>query len=241
MRSNLEVTFPNMANDEKKDFMVSIVLIGKFQPGMFHPFWFWKNDVIAEDECKRITNDSEHPFVISNSFSNFQTDKYIFRISQERFEMTLNTKPYELIVDGFKKIFDSLSTIPITAYGINYIFRIEYDAKMMQKIGKKLAPRKYWGSFFDDEIEPMQDGLTQISMKRVEDFGAINLILQPSRNSNESGIIFNFNFHHEKVNQGEAFDVAYIESVIENQYSRYLPRVNKLTDEIIEKVTSYED
>ena len=131
-----------MTNNEKKDYMSSIVLIGKFQPGMFHPFWFWKNDVITEDECKKITNDSEHPFVISNNISNFQTDKYNFRIMQDRFEIILNTKPYELIIDTFKKIFGSLSTIPITAYGLNFTFRLEYDANTMQRIGKKLAPRK---------------------------------------------------------------------------------------------------
>lgn len=229
-----------MANNEKKDFMSSIVLIGKFQPGMFHPFWFWKNDVISEEECRKVTNDIEHPFVISNSISNFQTDKYNFRITQDRFEMILNTKPYELIIDGFKKIFDSLSTIPITAYGLNFTFRLEYDAKTMQRIGKKLAPRKYWGTFFDNELYPMQDGLTHISMKRAEDFGSLNLSLQPSKNSNEPGIIFDFNFHHER-DKKDAFDVAYIESVIGDQYDRYLPRVNKLTDEIIERVTSYED
>lgn len=229
-----------MMNNEKKDFMVSIVLVGKFQPGMFHPFWFWKNDVLTEEECKKVTDSTEQPFVISNNLSAFQTDKYTFRITQDRFVIILNTKPYELIIDAFNKIFDSLSTIPVVAYGLNFTFRIEYDAKTMQRIGKKLAPRKYWGSFFDDEIEPMQDGLTHISMKRVEKFGAVNISLQPSRNADEPGVIFEFNFHHEKKDK-EDFDVAYIESVIASQYEEYYPIAMRLTDEIVERVTSYED
>lgn len=229
-----------MANNEKKDFMVSVVLIGKFQPGMFHPFWFWKNDVITEEECKKITGDPKNQFIISNNLSAFQTEKYNFRITQDRFEMILNSHPYELIVDAFKKIFDSLSTIPVKAYGLNFSFRIEYDGKMMQEIGKKLAPRKYWGSFFENEKEPMQDGLTHISMKRVEDFGAINISLQPSRNINAPGIIFDFNFHHENDKDKDSFDIAYIESMLDMQYEKYLPIANRLTDEIVERVTSYD-
>lgn len=228
-----------MNSRDKKYYQMSIVLLGDFQPAMFQPYWFKDNGIINESEFEAITSNSAGQMLLSNIITQFETGTTAFRIEQKRFQIIGKTEPFEKTIDSFRKIFESLSSITVTAYGINYYFHLKADSKKeLEEIGKRLAPRSYWGSLFDDSVDSAnsKSGLVSITMRKIESFGYLNLTIETSNRIDTGGIFMNFNFHHVK-EDSNSFIVAEVMDEIENQDMQYKDVVSKLTEEIVNEVT----
>ena len=220
---------------DKKNFSMSIVLLGDFQPGMFQPLWFLDNGVITKAEYEAIIKNTGKTFVVNNAITSFETDIISFSVGQKRFQFLGKKEPFEKVIDSFKKVFDSLSTIPINAYGINFFFHLAVDNyKEMKTIGTLLAPRKYWESLYDTETQ--EDGLISMTMRKTTEYGCLNISIESS-NAIKPGIFLNFNFHHSK--KESSFVVGEIEEKLENQYKEYNSQVTKISDNIFEKINEY--
>ena len=223
-----------MNTQERKYNSMSIVLLGDFQPAMFHPSWFLKNEVITKAEYDSIINSESNQLIASNAITQFETSMTSFSIEQKRLQLIGKKEPFEKCIDSFKKMFDSLTAIPIQAYGLNYFFHLKATKEEMDIIGKNLAPRKYWTSVFDEsENNDPRNGLVSMTMRVVKDFGLLNVRIESSNRI--QGIYFDYNFHNVQSNS-ESFSVSDIIDTIDNQYNAFSSIVNDTTRSIIGKV-----
>lgn len=150
---------------EKKE--CSIVLVGKFNPGMFHPSWFVKNDIMKpEDEVFSEEQSENYPLMVSNQLTMFRTNSLSIKIDINRFQVLSNKEDYIDVIDFVCKTLDVLSAYSITAYGFN--FSAHYDLQnqdSFKKFGDLLAPKVYWSEFMGESKNPEKlNGLQSMRM-----------------------------------------------------------------------------
>lgn len=226
-----------MKTQEKKYYSMSIVLLGDFQPAMFHPRWFFDNEIITEAEYNHIINNDSNQMISSNAITQFETDDLSFSVEQKRLQIIGKKEPFEKCIDAFKRMFDSLTAIPIQAYGMNYFFHLKASKEEMEFFGKRLAPRQFWSSVFDENGDDPKNGLVSMTMRAVKTFGLLNVKVESSNRI--AGVYFDYNFHNVQENN-EPFSVSDIIDGIDDQEELFSNLVNDMTNSIVEKVLSDE-
>lgn len=226
-----------MNTSDKKYYQIVLVLVGDFQPAMFQPLWMKKIGVISDKEYESIISNQKRQLIVNTSLTEYETDLLSFHIDQKRFQIMGKKEPFEVIIDAFKKIFDSLSSIPLIAYGLNYNFHIEADDKReLQRFGKRLAPWNYWDSLLDEDDN--ESGLISMTMRKMVDYGQINVTVESS--TMVKGVYFGLNFHHSKVTGLDSFSVGDIEKEIEKQFKDHESRTSLIVDDLVNKVVRYD-
>mgnify|MGYP004485983465 FL=1 len=169
---------------ERKQY--SIVLIGDFNPAMFHPEWFTKNDIISQEECDFAKSQTQSvPLIVTSQLTMFKTSQLNVKIETKRFQVVCEKEPFVTLKDFITKTFENLGGYIITAYGINYSAHYNVNSlDLYQTIGDNLAPKKYWEYLLEDEISGSErkSGLTSIQMQKMkaDNSGFLSIVLQPS-------------------------------------------------------------
>lgn len=168
---------------------VSIVIVGAFNPLMFHPEWFLKNNVVAPGEIEAImaksTANNEDPFVVTPNFTIFSTSQLLFNIFPDKFSITAIKEPFSIAQDAVKKTFENLGSMPMKAMGINSSAHFKMlSLSKYQEFGDRLTPKNYWEYLLKDEVkgDDRKSGLAQLTMKkeRKDPKGAIVVSVGPS-------------------------------------------------------------
>lgn len=172
-----------MYTPEKKQ--CSVVLIGDFNPLMFQPEWFKRNEIISPEEVDIAETNKTAPMVISNQITVFKTSQLEIRIEQKRFQVVAEKEPFIVLKDFVTKTFEKLGGLIITAIGFNYSAHYDIgDKSKFQLIGDRLAPKKYWQVLLEEEVtgDDRKSGLTSITMQKNfdDEKGHISMTLQPS-------------------------------------------------------------
>jgi len=168
----------------------SIVLVGNFNPSIFHPQWFAAHDVISQSEA-----DDESDFKIAtpqvSSFSltwgNIQvtTDQFVIRCKNPTF--------FTMLQDFVLKTFGILGHTPVSAMGINLEQKwLSTSEAEHRRFGDKIAPKDKW-SFMS------KPGLRDIVMEeqqRPDEYsGYIQARIQSLREKQNS-ILISINDHY---------------------------------------------
>ncbi|MBQ8321432.1 MAG: hypothetical protein IJX92_03610 [Clostridia bacterium] len=177
----------------------SIVLIGDFNPLMFQPEWFKRNEIISPEEVNIAENNKTSPMVVSNQITMFKTSQLDIRIEQKRFQVIAEKEPFVVLKDFVIKTFEKFSGLIISAMGLNYSAHYNVgDKSKYQLVGDRLAPKKYWKSLLEDEVsgDDRKSGLISITMQKNSDSDTehIAMTLQPSAII-KPGIFINCNSH----------------------------------------------
>jgi len=121
----------------------SVVIIGNFNPAIFHPEWFDRNQVLPPQEVRDIAQakpikidalkNSKVKFIGSNVFvSAFETrlslPSYNILINPERFEAsTSNGEKRTELCKFVASTFKVLEHIPVTSIGINFLSSLRFS------------------------------------------------------------------------------------------------------------------
>lgn len=121
---------------------MSIVLVGSFNPKIFHPAWFAAQKLIREKEAEEANIE-----LITPAVAKFNLDWIRLQVIQEQFVVETAQEPYyEILRDLVIGTFSFLNHTPITMLGINVQkhFRMHSDEEW-HALGHELAPKeKYW-------------------------------------------------------------------------------------------------
>ena len=209
----------NAYNPERKQY--SIVLIGEFNPGMFHPEWFCRNDILSrEDVAFACADTNKYPLINTQQITMFKTTQLTVKIETNRFQVVAEKEPLVSLKDFVVKCFDKLGSYVIKAYGFNYSahYKIDSESKY-QEIGDKLAPKEYWADLLGNDIsgDDRKGGLCEIQMseQKADEKGSISMLLQPSAQV-KPGVFISCNDHNEV-----ADDDNFAEVVIEKINDRF--------------------
>lgn len=145
---------------------VGIVLLGKFNALLFHPFWFQKQNVFGAEEVDDVLRRKDE-MICAPGLASFHTSHILVKAEDYRFEITALKEPFEAVLDACKKVFAGLETLSVTAMGINTAahFRMP-DISTYHKFGDILAPKDRWMAFLGSNAtgDSRCGGLASLSM-----------------------------------------------------------------------------
>ncbi len=179
----------------------SIVLVGQFNPAIFHPAWLQGKDI--EPETSEVNGD----LLSHRDLTRFTIDTRSYFIRTDRFQLETLTAPWICICDITAKIFgEYLHHTPITGLGINRIVHFKLpSAASRVKLGRTIAPIEPWGDF-GQEMEAGDNrsfgGLKSLTMQLSAIqfdgyFSETNVVLEPSSQITEdTGVYLHVNAHH---------------------------------------------
>ncbi|MEM6738058.1 MAG: hypothetical protein AAF620_18515 [Bacteroidota bacterium] len=152
-------------NPEKIELeRLSIVLIGSFNPKIFHPAWLSANGLIRSSEAE-----TAEKMFIHNNVSVFELDWMSINVTPDRFTInTLQPAYYEIVRDLVSGMFEILEHTPMTAMGVN--FESHYGMskpERLRSVSNEIIDIKKWESIFD---KPELNSLS-VKTSKPEDLG----------------------------------------------------------------------
>jgi hypothetical protein len=173
---------------------LEVVVVGSFNPGIFHPEWFLHQKLIDEEEANSADTKVN---VVGREIA----DVHLFGIKilcmNDRLSLTTTNISQEArIQDLAIHIFTTLSHVPVTACGINpYAYYSLNSRSYWHKIGHTLVPK---GLIWDDLVKAPGMQTLIIKASRDGDFpGEIYLTVEPSMDLKfDPGLFVRCNYHH---------------------------------------------
>jgi|SRR5690606_18821411 len=155
--------------------LLSIVIVGDFNPVIIQPFWLASKKLIKEEEA---TNAKVE--LIHNELVKFQIGDWLhIQVTRERLEAKTAQEPYfDALRDLLISIFTYLRETPLRAFGINHSRHYSVEEKQYYDLGDRIAPLSNWNDLFKKpevlSVEILQKGETN------RPGGEIRLKIQPS-------------------------------------------------------------
>ena len=117
----------------------SIVLLGNFNPAIFHPVWFSKQGLIRDEEATRASIGLIHKDV-----ADFSSEWFRLLVTSDRFQLsTLQGGHDEELRDLAIGTFEVLAHSPIHAIGINGTVHFAVETvEEWHRIGHNLVPKE---------------------------------------------------------------------------------------------------
>jgi hypothetical protein len=215
----------------------SIVLLGQFNPSIFHPAW-----LLAHGVEQDVPDDNVKTEIVHQDISRFSFDSRAYTVDQNRFQIQTAVAPWVKLLDITAMVFGELLIhTPIRAFGVNRDahFNVQ-DQATRTKIGRTLAPIAPWGKF-GEQMEPSEThevgGLQSLTMRRLnshEDYvRQTNARIEPSAHlKSPSGIYMQINSHFsiQGLDDGHGSEKA-----IENLAAQFQSCVNE-SEEIMSSI-----
>jgi hypothetical protein len=176
--------------------VLSLILVGDFNPAIFQPSWFSSEELMTEEEAKNASIQIVHPDVTS-----FSLPWLSLTVERERFQLVCAAQPYfERVVGLACQVFDLLRHTPIRTMGINNEAHFRASSTdTWHEIGHKLAPKEFWKEFFP---APGMQSLTIRQVPRTDhEKGHVQVTVEPSARVTP-GVYVRLNDHFEAAGEG---------------------------------------
>lgn len=210
---------------------IAIVIVGSFNPAIFHPSWLIANGVEDAQPEDAIKVD-----VVHREISRFSVGNTSYFIDGERLQIQTESAPWVQVLDKANMIVgELLPHTPVRAFGINrdIHFRLQSPEARM-RLGRKLAPVEPWGRFgkeMDNQPSTEPAGLLSITLRSHEKFRKFsitkNVKLEPSALiQHTDGVYIQANFHYKKDDGDDGKTIA-TELVCQMLQEQFQIRVNE--------------
>lgn len=134
-----------MIHTTKVSEFYSIVLIGGFNPLIFHPFWMLQKGLISEKDV------TEKEILVHDQLTRFKIGEWLeFNVNKNRCEFKIASSEFiPIMMDLIKGTLNALPEVPITAIGINRGCVLKLDNENdYYNVGATLAPLDLWTDSF---------------------------------------------------------------------------------------------
>jgi hypothetical protein len=173
---------------------VSIVILGKFNPAIFHPQWFARFNLLGPDETSDPKIEITH-----RDISIFTAGWARVQVTQDQaiLETSDPTKKNE-IRDLARGTFHILEHTPLRAFGINTIRHYKTDSeRTWHAVGDFFAPKAPWNALFDaDNSRPGLNAMSISGQRNGCNATRIQIQIGPSERV-KSGVCIKINQHYE--------------------------------------------
>lgn len=170
---------------------VAIVLVGSFNPAIFHPAWFAREKLIQQDEADRADLK-----IVSPEVSVFSIGWLALEVTLNRFAArTSQIQHIEPLRDLVRGTFGLLRHTPVKQMGINRLAEYRNASEdEWNELGYRLAPKEPWAGLLERPgMRRVQiEGLRPDSYK-----GRVTVMVEPSLKLKPFGTSFEVNDHYE--------------------------------------------
>lgn len=125
----------------------AIVILGSFNPAIFHPFWFNAKGLIKSEEAEACKIEVTHPTITI-----FSMEWCKVQVELNRFVIQA-TSPlhFDQIQDLMLGTFSLLESTPVNALGINRMMHFKLESReTIDAFGDMIAPKQVWKDFMHD-------------------------------------------------------------------------------------------
>ena len=215
---------------------ISAVLIGSFNPGIFHPEWFRRQEILlpqeADEENAKVKVVS--PEVTQILFLDMKLDVFPDRFILE----TRDASRAEKLQDIVLHVLTKLPHTPVTACGLNNSLHFDLnDEAYWHKVGHALAPKEL---VWDEVLE--KPGMDTLVVKGVRggDFpGEVNVTVAPSKPPSKfkHGLFVSSNYHYPVPRHGSGTPRSeLVVPFIENEWKSALEQARRVAYRIFDKI-----
>jgi hypothetical protein len=168
----------------------NVVLLGPFNPAIFHPSWLASYNLIRRQEAEAAEIQIIHPNVAA-----FTVEWLQIKVTEDQFQASTTLEAYyETLRDLVIGILEVLSRPPIAHMGINREFHyLSPSVDVWHSIGYRLAPKQDWEGVLE---QPKMRSLTMQGVRPDPFKGYIQTKVEPSPRV-EPGIFVQINDHYE--------------------------------------------
>ena len=154
-----------------------IVLVGSFNPAIFHPEWFIKNEIIAKWEY---TND-DLIIIPETTQVSLPSEQYLKVLLNQFSIKALMPSDFLRLRDIVISTFTLLKETPVSQMGLNYTSVFKLSEEDWKSFGKKLAPIDAWTN--------SADYFSELGDKEKDQAGLIQLVMNLPRPDELNGFI----------------------------------------------------
>lgn len=167
---------------------LTIVLLGAFNPDIFHPSWFAAENLVRKGEADKATVTFVHPEIAIIEIGSFK-----LQIEKSRFlASTVDSISFDPLRDLVLGTFAILHHTPLRALGINFDSHFKMSSEISrQELGHRLAPKQHWDSLLQ---EPLLQKLVMKGNRPDDHDGYIQVSVEPSTKL-PSGVYVHVNDH----------------------------------------------
>ena len=125
----------------------NIIVLGHFNPAIFHPMWFAKHDLLPPSEAEAAKLEITHP-----ELAQFQAGWLTVSVQPGRFLAQTEDPSMEMpLRDLVLGTFSVLEHTPLTSMGINRLTWAQIDDEARwHELGHVLAPKSPWADLMAD-------------------------------------------------------------------------------------------
>ncbi len=188
-----------MSDLEFVDQEASIVLVGSFNPKIFHPQWFGRNGIVPEVDLEGADLEIIHPEIAKFTFPWVSIE-----VLQNRFiARAKDPAHFSSLRDLVISTFSLLDHSPITQLGMNSTFNYRAaDEEIWHKIGDVLAPKAIWEKSLPERVGLMS---IRVQSTRTDDLpGKITVVVESRP---EYGVNINMNSHVDIAEEDSLSDI----------------------------------
>jgi hypothetical protein len=158
----------------------SLVVVGNFNPKIFHPEWYIRKKILPEWDYSAGESNS---FFCQADFSQFEFDGCKLQVFLNQFVLrTTESKNREAIQDFAIRTFEILGETPVSQVGMNSTFIFKLDSKETYfSFGEGLAPSQLWAE--------AAGYVKDVAEERKKDLGVYDLTMQLPRPDDLSGYV----------------------------------------------------
>lgn len=210
---------------------LQIVLLGRFNPAIFHPIWFEKQQLLnaAEVEAAQVE-------VIHRDVSVLRFEWFQLQVFEDRCEFScIRESHFQLTKDLAQLVFQLLEFTPVSAMGINVNqhFRVTSEDGW-HRIGHRLAPKEVQDPVWNGLLE--KPGLRVLRMEGARPDGLAGYVwvtVEPSRRFHP-GVYVSVNDHYDLDSGPKKGTGADVPAMLEARWEESIRRAQKIADSIIE-------
>ena len=212
---------------------ISVVLIGSFNPGIFHPEWFRRQEILVPQEA-----DEAKPRVVSPEVTEVLFLDMKLNVFPDRFILeTHDASRAEKLQDVVINVLTCLPHTPVTACGLNNALHFDLkDEAYWHKIGHTLAPKEpVWNHVLE---RPGMEMLVIKGEREGQFPGHINVTVAPSKNPKmPRGIYIHSNFHFPVPrNESGMPDSDLVVPYIETEWKNALEQARRVAYRILSEI-----
>lgn len=177
-----------MAARDPEIYSRSAVLVGSFNPTIFHPQWLARTGLLPQAEADEATVEFIAPQV-----TKFSTSWFECQVTLDNFQVsTLQAEMEEPLRDLVVGTFDLLPHTPVWSFGLNFDSHFSLPSvDTWHKLGHTLSPKDIWAGLLED---PGTRAVLIQGRRREGISGAVNVRVEPSLRVHP-GLYINVNDH----------------------------------------------
>jgi hypothetical protein len=225
---NITPAKPEISIDE-----ISIVLVGDFNPKIFHPMWFLQEGLIRETEAMEANIEISHRDVCI-----FSLEWITIQVLRERFTATIKADAFKKhIGDLVLNVFSKLSHTPVHQFGMNTSLRLRFKSSDdWHAFGHYLLPKSPWDNVMD------KPGLRscQVQGIRAEDKrpGLVITFVDPDLSTN-TDVVIKVNDHFDvptsgNDNKSTPLNSKWVIEILREDFESSIERATTHTNKLIE-------